>query len=182
MTFISSTKLAKSLNDRSYVRLPSTIQRWPRPKAREILPGLFLSSVIAGTAFAIRQLPGMATFSSMILSMMIGNAFHRIVGTAAWAKQGVTSSLRWLPTFPATSVDPPVLYTEVLARWAAIRRHRRLSSRWKSFRSEKPSVAPPSNRPAPSSLHDSTRLQIGSHPRKSPLAPVLRRSVLANPS
>src|SRR5437667_10754085 len=91
-------------------------------------------------------------------------------------------SLRRLPTFPATSIDPTVLYTEVLARWATIRRHRRLSSRWKSFRSEKPSVAPPSNRPAPSSLHDSTRLQIGSHPRKSPLAPVLRRSVLANPS
>ena len=79
-----STKLAKSLNDRSYVRLPSTIQRWPRPKAREILPGLFLSSVIAGTAFAIRQLPGMATFSPMILSMAIGIAFQNIVGTAAW--------------------------------------------------------------------------------------------------
>jgi len=39
----------------------------------------------------------MATFSPMILSMMIGIAFHRIVGTAAWVKQGVTSSLRWLP-------------------------------------------------------------------------------------
>jgi len=38
----------------------------------------------------------MATFSPMILSMMIGIAFHRIVGTAAWVKQGVTSSLRWL--------------------------------------------------------------------------------------
>src|SRR5258705_802733 len=97
MTFISSTKLAKSLNDRTYVRLASTVQRWVRPKAREILPGVFLSSLIARTAFAIRQLPGMATFRSMILSMMIGNAFHRIVGTAAWAKQGVTSSLSWLP-------------------------------------------------------------------------------------
>jgi uncharacterized membrane protein YadS len=32
----------------------------------------------------------------MILSMVISIAFHNIVCTAAWAKQGVTSSLRWL--------------------------------------------------------------------------------------
>jgi uncharacterized membrane protein YadS len=38
----------------------------------------------------------MATFSPMILSMVIRIAFHIIVCTAAWAKQGVTSSLRWL--------------------------------------------------------------------------------------
>jgi uncharacterized membrane protein YadS len=96
MTFISSTQLAESLNDRTDARLPSTIQRWPGRNSREILPGLFLNSVIAGAAFAIRQLPCMATFSSMILSMVIGIAFHNIVGTAAWAKQGVTLSLRWL--------------------------------------------------------------------------------------
>jgi uncharacterized membrane protein YadS len=95
MTFISSAKLAKSLNDRTDARIP--FQRWPGPKTREILPGLFLNWVIAGTAFVIRQLPGMATFSPIILFMVIGNAFYRIVGTAAWARQGVTSSLRWLP-------------------------------------------------------------------------------------
>ena len=96
MTFISSTKLAESLNDRADARLPSTIQRWPGRNTREIPPGLFLNSVVAGAAYAIRQLPGMATFSPMVLSMVIGIAFHNIVGTAAWAKQGVTFSLRWL--------------------------------------------------------------------------------------
>jgi uncharacterized membrane protein YadS len=96
MTFISSTKLAESLNDRAAARLLSTIQRWPGRNTREVLPGLFLNWVIAGAAFAIRQLPGMATFSPMILSMVISIAFHNIVCTAAWAKQGVTSSLRWL--------------------------------------------------------------------------------------
>jgi len=96
MTFISTTKLAESLNDGADARVPSTIQQWPGRKTREILPGLFLNSVIAGAAFAIRQLPGMATFSPMILSVVIGIAFHNIVGTAAWAKQGVTFSLRWL--------------------------------------------------------------------------------------
>jgi uncharacterized membrane protein YadS len=92
MPLISSTKLAESPNDRANARLPSTIQQWTGR-----LPRLFLNWVIAGTAFVIRQLTGMATFSPMILSMVIGNAFHRIVATAAWARQGVTSSLRWLP-------------------------------------------------------------------------------------
>jgi uncharacterized membrane protein YadS len=92
MTLISSTKLAESLNDRANARLPSTIQRWTRR-----LPRLFLTSVIEGAPFAIRQLPGMATFSPMMLTMVIEIALHNIVVTAAWAKQGVTSSLRWLP-------------------------------------------------------------------------------------
>jgi uncharacterized membrane protein YadS len=96
MTLISSTKLAESLNGGADARLTTTIRRWPGRNSREILPGLFLNSVIAGAAFVIRQLPGMATFSPIILSMAIGIAFQNIVGTAAWAKQGVTFSLRWL--------------------------------------------------------------------------------------
>ncbi len=93
MTFISSTKLAESLND---ARLHPTIQRWSGRNPREFLSGLFLKWVIAGAAFAIRQLPGMATFSPMILSMVIAILFRNIVGVAAWAKLGVTSSLRRL--------------------------------------------------------------------------------------
>jgi uncharacterized membrane protein YadS len=92
VTPISSTKLAESLSGRANVRLPSTIQRWTRQ-----LPRLFLNSVIEGTALAIRQLPGMTTFSPMILTMVIGIALHNIVVTAALAKQRITSSLRWLP-------------------------------------------------------------------------------------
>ena len=93
MIVISSTKLAKSLDGRAGAGLPSIIQRWPGRNSHEILPGLFLNWVIAGAAFAIRQLPGMAMFNPMMLSMAIGIAFHNIVGTAAWAKQGVTFSL-----------------------------------------------------------------------------------------
>ena len=96
MIVISSTKLAKSLDGRAGAGLPSIIQRWPGRNSHEILPGLFLNWVIAGAAFAIRQLPGMAMFNPMMLSMAIGIAFHNIVGTAAWAKQGVTFGLRRL--------------------------------------------------------------------------------------
>jgi hypothetical protein len=38
----------------------------------------------------------MATFSPVILSMVIGFAWHKLVGTAASAKQEMTCSLRWL--------------------------------------------------------------------------------------
>jgi uncharacterized membrane protein YadS len=96
MIVISITKLAKSLDGRARAGLPSIIQRWPGRNSHEILPGLLLNWVIAGAAFAIRQLPGMAMFNPMMLSMAIGIAFHNIVGTSAWAKQGVTFSLRWL--------------------------------------------------------------------------------------
>jgi uncharacterized membrane protein YadS len=91
MTFISSTKLAVSLNDSAGARLRSSVQKWPVWKTRELLPGLFLNLV----TFAIRLLPGMATFSPTILSLIIGIVLHNIVGTAAWAKQGVTLGLRW---------------------------------------------------------------------------------------
>jgi len=96
MIVISSTKPAKSLDGRAGAGLPSIIQRWPGRNNHEILPGLFLNWVIAGAAFAIRQLPGMAMFNPMMPSMAIRIAFHNIVGTAAWAKHGVTFSLRRL--------------------------------------------------------------------------------------
>src|SRR4029077_14402602 len=104
MTFISSTKLAESLNDGADARLPSAVQRGPGRNTPEILSGLFLNWVITGAALAVRQLPGMATFSPVILSMMIGIAFYNIAGTAAWAKQGVTMRLRSLLRIAANTV------------------------------------------------------------------------------
>jgi uncharacterized integral membrane protein (TIGR00698 family) len=96
MTFISNTELTGPLNDKASARLTSTTDRWSGRIALEILPGFFLTSIVAGTAFGIRLLPGMANFSPMILSMIIGIAFHNIVGTVAWAKAGVAFSLRRL--------------------------------------------------------------------------------------
>src|ERR1700716_312563 len=96
MIVISRTKLAKSLVGRADACSPSTIQRWAGRDRLEILPGLFLKWVVAGAVVAIRQLPGMAMFSPMILSMAIAIAFHNIVGTAGWGKQGVTFGLHWL--------------------------------------------------------------------------------------
>src|SRR6202158_1526232 len=89
MSVISNTELTGPLNDNADGGLPSTAG-----PGFSRLPGLVLASAVAGAAFAIRLLPGMTTFSPMILSIVIGIAYHNIVGTAAWAKAGVTFSLR----------------------------------------------------------------------------------------
>jgi len=64
--------------------------------ALAILPGLLLASAVAASAYGLRRLPGMATFSPMILAILIGIAFHNLVGTPAVAKPGITFSLRRL--------------------------------------------------------------------------------------
>jgi uncharacterized integral membrane protein (TIGR00698 family) len=59
-----------------------------------VAPGLLLTGTVAAAAFALRQLPGVATFSPLILAILIGIAFHNVIGTPIWAKPGVTFSLR----------------------------------------------------------------------------------------
>lgn len=59
-----------------------------------IWPGLALTAAIAAAAFGLRQLPGVATFSPMILAIVIGMGFHNLLGTPARAKAGVVFSLR----------------------------------------------------------------------------------------
>jgi uncharacterized integral membrane protein (TIGR00698 family) len=61
-----------------------------------LLPGLALSTAIAAGAFGLRQLPGLAMFSPMIVAIVAGMAFHNVVGTPARARPGVTFSMRRL--------------------------------------------------------------------------------------
>ena len=67
--------------------------------AQGIWPGLFLTITIAVLAFALRKLPGVGTFSPMILAIIIGIAFHNIVGTPRRAKEGVMFALRRILRF-----------------------------------------------------------------------------------
>lgn len=59
-----------------------------------LLPGLLLVMAIAGSAFALRFLPGLSAFSPMIIAIVIGMAFHNLVGTPARARPGVAFSMR----------------------------------------------------------------------------------------
>jgi uncharacterized integral membrane protein (TIGR00698 family) len=90
MTTLSNTDIAKTLPR------PTNQTNWSGLHTGGIWPGLVLASIVAGAAYGLRQLPGMATFSPMILAIVIGIAFHNLVGTPAWARQGVTFSMRRL--------------------------------------------------------------------------------------
>ena len=57
-------------------------------------PGLLLTAGVAGLAFALRLIPGIAILSPMILATLIGMTLHNVFGTPAWAKPGVTFSLK----------------------------------------------------------------------------------------
>jgi uncharacterized integral membrane protein (TIGR00698 family) len=64
-----------------------------------VLPGVLMSSIIAASAYWLRELPGMTAFSPLILAILIGTAFHNLVGTPATAKAGVAFSMRRLLRF-----------------------------------------------------------------------------------
>ena len=59
-----------------------------------LLPGLLLAAGIAALAFALRHLPGLGSFSPMIIAIVLGIAFHNLAGTADQAKPGVAFSMR----------------------------------------------------------------------------------------
>jgi uncharacterized integral membrane protein (TIGR00698 family) len=65
-----------------------------RSRVVAIVPGLALTVAIAAMGFALREIPGVSIFSPMILAIVIGIAFHNLVGTPAIAKAGVVFSLR----------------------------------------------------------------------------------------
>ena len=59
-----------------------------------ILPGLLLATLIAAAAFALRMLPGVHALSPLILAILLGMAFHNLIGTPSSAKAGVRFSLK----------------------------------------------------------------------------------------
>jgi uncharacterized integral membrane protein (TIGR00698 family) len=61
-----------------------------------VLPGLLMASVVAASAYGLRELPGLTAFSPLILAILIGTAFHNLVGTPLTAKSGVAFSMRRL--------------------------------------------------------------------------------------
>jgi uncharacterized integral membrane protein (TIGR00698 family) len=58
------------------------------------LPGLLLTGGITALAFALRTLPGVGTFSPMILAILLGILFQNLLGTPAVAQPGVKFALR----------------------------------------------------------------------------------------
>jgi len=59
-----------------------------------IAPGLLLTAAIAVAAYALRAIPGVGTFSPMILAILFGIALHNTLGTPSRAQPGVAFTLR----------------------------------------------------------------------------------------
>lgn len=87
----SSAEPPKTYDDANRKRM---VRAWRNIGA--IVPGLVLCFVVSGAAFSARLAPGMASFSQMILAIMIGSALNNIVGTPSWARQGVAFAQRRL--------------------------------------------------------------------------------------
>jgi len=64
-----------------------------------VWPGVLLTALIATAAYGVRQLPVVGTFSALILAILIGMAFHNLIGTPARAREGVLFSLRKILRF-----------------------------------------------------------------------------------
>jgi uncharacterized membrane protein YadS len=94
VTLVPARKTAAPLIQKDAARLPSAAPRWCGWSARKILPGLLLASALTAASLIIRTLPGTTTFSPQMLWMVIGIAYHNIVGTTVSAKQHVTLGLR----------------------------------------------------------------------------------------
>src|SRR3984957_20891104 len=94
--FVHNTSLAISLPRDATKAAPSGPGHELGKTILTTLPGLLLASAVAISAYVVRQLPGMATFSPLILAIVIGIAFHNLVGTPLSAKPGVSSSIRRL--------------------------------------------------------------------------------------
>lgn len=96
MTIMTDTDTSLTPDDNSKAQSRPRRVRLSGIHGAGIWPGLLLTSLVAAAAYAIRLLPGMATFSPMIIAILIGIAFHNLVSTPAWARQGVTFSIRRL--------------------------------------------------------------------------------------
>ena len=64
------------------------------PRLLSLAPGLALTAAIAGAAFALRLVPGVATLSPMILAVLLGVVLHNLFGAPKAAREGVAFSLR----------------------------------------------------------------------------------------
>nr|WP_294544874.1 YeiH family protein [uncultured Rhodopila sp.] len=81
------------------VILPALAVRPPPvtlPRELAVLPGLALTCAMAAAAYAVRRIPGMDSFSPMIIAILLGMALHNAIGTPARARAGVVFSLKRL--------------------------------------------------------------------------------------
>jgi uncharacterized integral membrane protein (TIGR00698 family) len=83
-------------------------------RALAIVPGLALIATVAACAYGLRAIPGIDTFSPLILAILIGILFHNTVGTPAIARAGVKFGLRRVLRFAIIMLGLQLTLTQVI--------------------------------------------------------------------
>jgi uncharacterized integral membrane protein (TIGR00698 family) len=78
-----------------------------------VVPGLALTCVIAAAAYAVRLLPGMGLVSPLVIAILIGMAFHNLVGTPRAAGAGVKFALRRVLRFAIVLLGLQLTFAQV---------------------------------------------------------------------
>src|ERR1700688_421479 len=79
-----------------------------------LLPGLVLTAVIAAISFGLKQLPGVAILSPLILAIVVGAAIRNTWGMPTGAQAGVTFSARRLLRFAIILLGLQLSFAQVL--------------------------------------------------------------------
>ena len=87
--------ITESRNSRVAINSDIT-QVAPATGGLTLVPGIGLAAAIAVVAFLAHEIPGVGTFSPMILAIVIGMAFHNLIGTPARARPGIAFSMKRL--------------------------------------------------------------------------------------
>lgn len=68
-------------------------------RSSALWPGIVLVGIVVGAAYSLREFPGLAIFSPMILAVIIGMVFANVVGVAPNTKTGIGFSQKSLLRF-----------------------------------------------------------------------------------
>lgn len=85
------------------------------PSPFALVPGVLLAGMIAALAFMLRALPGVSNFSPMIIVILLGIAFHNVIGTPRRAKPGITFSLRRILRLAIVLLGLQLSFQQVIA-------------------------------------------------------------------
>src|ERR1700759_2826172 len=78
-------------------------------------PGLLLTVLIALAASALHFIPGIGSFSPMILAIIIGMIFHNLAGPPHRARAGVTFTMRRVLRFAIILLGLQLTAAQIIA-------------------------------------------------------------------
>jgi uncharacterized integral membrane protein (TIGR00698 family) len=110
---MNDAKRARAQETASDLPQARVLRRTDRPGWVLPLPGVALTFAVAVLAYLLRLIPGVATFSALIIAILIGIAFQNLIGTPAICKAGVKFSMRRILRFAIVLYGLQLTLTQV---------------------------------------------------------------------